>query len=397
MKIKIILSILFITFITGCTAEKAMEESAQANPKIEIQAAIEMPHRSQVGELMDNATISDVEPDTRFRDYSYVYDSENVINFEEVWESWNEFLPRVRSFGHEYEVEDRVTDDYIPKEIIDVLTALNNGNRDEETFRDIYKNYLAKDCVYVDPDDRDKLAEFVNPDDLYFLDVYNVSSMIFADIDYDNKNEYLAEVEFSGNGGTWATSFHIYDTKEEEVDEVCHLGPRPHIYDVGDMELLKIDNKYFMLGNSYAGFYDPRKDSWAEVGVERDTTSYTIYEFYSNTQLEEEKLLEGIDLLGGEAKGWKKQDKEIEYYYSYGGSRFTPDDSSWPSYPWVLEQNLDGGTYYYVLSDFASHNLNNLNDRILFVIKETDNGKFEIVKAYYLVADLKLVIEERQQ
>ncbi|MCH5281468.1 MAG: hypothetical protein J1E61_08350 [Lachnospiraceae bacterium] len=385
----VLIGALILFFATD--AKKATGENVRTGIDIDLESkmeagvAIELPDQPQIREKVDNAATSDTESES---DYSYVY--ENVINIEEVRESWDDFYLERRSFGHEYEVEDRVTDDYIPKEIIDVLTALNNGNWDEEPFAETYKNYLADDdisidtyleggYIHIDPDDIDKIAEFADLDDLYFLDVFNVSGIMLVDIDYDNEKECIAETYNDRNGATW---FHIYDTKDGEVEEVYRIGPEPG---VGKTELLKIDGKYFMLTNSYMGFYDPRNGSWTEVSVERNATAYTSHEFYSNTQLEDEKFLEGIDLMDAK-DSWKKQEKDFFGFYD---SAHDPNNLYKPR---VMEQKIEGEIYYYVLSDFSYHCRNDEYDRILFVIKEADNDKFEIVKAYYLVADLQLEI-----
>lgn len=59
----------------------------------------------------------------------------------------------------------------------------------------------------------------------------------------------------------------------------------------------------------------------------------------------------------------------------------------------ALEQQIEGETYYYVCTDFRNHEHKNRDDRLLFIIKENTEENFEIIKAYYLVAKVKLVVE----
>ena len=134
----------------------------------------------------------------------------------------------------------------------------------------------------------------------------------------------------------------------------------------------------------YVGFYDIQSENWKEISVDRYTTDYKPYEFYSSMQLDEDEILKNVDLLGHEDAGWEMQEERFAFF----------DPTSDIAYPWITKQIIDGKIYYYVISGFSPNNPNNSNDRVLFLVKESNEGKYEIVKAYYLVADLKLVIYE---
>ena len=367
MKVKIILSILFITFITGCGAEKAMGEPAQANPKMEMQAAIEMPDRLQMGELMDNVTVPSVKLDTN----SYISDRDNVINFEEVREAWKVEWSWISELDHEFEVENQVTDDYIPEKLINVLERMHYVNRDNQSYDEVYKDCIAEDYISYYQSDKEKVAE-----ELSSMVIYGYFLRIdVIDLDYDNENEYLVTAT---NGIHGEFLVDIYDTRDGKIEFLYEAYP---LQDDCIPALLEIDNKYFILQGAWANFYDPRDHKWREIGALKSATGYTPYEFYSNTQLEDKKIFEGVNLVDRE-EGWKLHYRDLYYY----------DD--WIGYPRILEREMDGETYYYVRFDIDKPGLNNACDEILFIIKELDNGKYEIVKAYYLVADVNMVIAD---
>ena len=370
MKVKIILSILFITFITGCGTEEAMEGQAQANPKIEMQAAIEMPDRLQVGELMDTVTMSDME--SFYGDYSYVSNRENVINFEEAHEAWNNAQSWISELDHEFEVENQVTDDYIPEKLINVLEKMNYVNRYNQSYDEVYKDCIAEDYTSYYESDKEKIAEEVGSSEVfpnYFLRIDVI------DLDYDNENEYLVKAP---NGVHGAFLMDIYDTRDGKIELLYEAYP---IQDDGIPALLEIDNKYFILRGARACFYDPRDHKWREIGALKSATGYTPHEFYSNTQLEDKKIFEGVNLADRE-EGWKTLYSNMYYYYDWSGC------------PEVLEREMDGETYYYVLFNADMLSMSHSCDRILLIIKELDNGKYEIVKAYHLVADVNMVIAD---
>lgn len=370
MKVKIILSILFITFITGCGAEEAVEGQAQANPKIEMQAAIEMPHRSWMEELIDETAGSVAE---QKKNAAFIFNDEIIVNYREVMELWDDSY--YRDIGHDFEVENRVDDESVPKELIDILVATNNGNWwCNEGYRS-YDDYIVKDYTSIDPDDEtqmdglDQLVTFHN-ENFYYDSLCEIK---LVDIDYDGEYEYLA-VATNYKAGYIIV---VYDNIDGEIvygDYHVWL----HQSRLGVPELLEIGEKYYLLGDTYAGFYDPIAESWTDIVVDRYTTGYHMYEFYSNTQLEDEKIFEGVDLMGEE--DWIEL-KEITDFLDQ---------------PNVLEHEIEGETYYYVLSDFTRHLPDDENDRVLFLIQKNDAGKYEIVKVYYLAADLKLVIEEKE-
>ena len=371
MKIKIILSILFITFITGCTAEEAMEGQAQANPKIEMQAAIEMPHRSWGEELMDETAGSVAE---QKKNAAFIFNDETVTNFTKVMELWN--WDFINGATHDFEVVNQVENDYVSKEVIDILIAMNNGNRNFELYDESYKDYIAKDYISIDPDDKNRISELTDLNEILYSGP--LLEIKVVDIDQDNEYEYLM-IEENGRLGA---SVDVYDNMNGEIVSAYFATLDRDL--IGVPELLEINNRYYILMDKYVGFYDIQSENWKEISVDRYTTDYKPYEFYSSMQLDEDEILKNVDLLGHEDAGWEMQEERFAFF----------NPTSDIAYPWITKQIIDGKIYYYVISGFSPNNPNNSNDRVLFLVKESNEGKYEIVKAYYLVADLKLVIYE---
>lgn len=233
---------------------------------------------------------------------------------------------------------------------------------------ELYKNYLSANYISID------LETVTNTElgnSIYYDLIKNrgIIDIKQVDIDYDNEYEYLVEY-MEGSDGNAACS--VLKNVEEEIKEIYYI-----FQDYAQYELLELNDRYYILAGDYIAYYDTITNDWHSVNCIRTVTDFNQYEFYSESQLGEDIIFQDIDLVHKE--DWKQQNF-FTYEFICGS-------------PMVLERQINEEVYYYVCTDFQNHERKNRDDRLLFIVKENEEGDFQIVKAYYLVAEIQLIVE----
>lgn len=288
----------------------------------------------------------------------FLFDEEKLVNIQEVLNSF--YHP---DFKRNIEVVNDLEKADIPQEMIEVLISENGGSEEDE----IYKRYLSDNYTNIDLSNMND-TELRNVTDLIGdRAVYDIKKV---DIDYDGECEYLIEYA-EGTGDKKAIS--IFKNVDRKLSEIYYIFD-----EYGHYELLEQENKFYILAGDYIVYYNKTAEDWEKINVSKTVLDYEAYEFFSDSQLLEEKdIINSIDLL--DRTDWVKV-----YEYSYTLICGTPN---------ILKQKIGEDNYIYIYTDFRNHTRNDRSDRLLFVAKEVPGGQYEIIKAYYLVADIQLSIE----
>ncbi len=283
----------------------------------------------------------------------FIFDENNVSNLQEIVEEfpWKE----VSALSHECEVGNSMSETTVPQEIIDVLISVNDENADDNLIVD----YAAENYTLIEPEDVEEIRNFFG--DVPILYIREL------DIDYDNEKEYLV-LHSEGNKYRAMTLFEYVDG---ELKESVRFFDHEAYY-----ELLEVNGKYYILLDTTIEYYDEMTGEWDSISIKRKTIEYNVYEYYGMDELSEDIFLQDVDLLN--RRDWRQEDT-YEYELICGK-------------PQILEKEIDNETYYYVVTDFRPHIRDDRKDELLFVVKREDE-RYEIVKAYYLAADLELSVE----
>lgn len=287
----------------------------------------------------------------------FLFDEEKLVNIQEVLNSF--YHP---DFKRDIEVVNDLEKADIPQEMIEVLVSENGGSEDDE----IYKRYLSDNYTNIDLSNMND-TELGNVADLIGdRAVYGIKKV---DIDYDGEYEYLIEYA-EGTGEKEAIS--IFKNVDGKILEIYYI-----FEEYGHYELLEQENKFYILAGDYIVYYNKTAEDWEKINVSITVLDYEAYEFFSDSQLEEKEIFNSLDLT--DRTDWVK---EAEYSYSLICG--TPN---------ILMKKIGEDNYIYIYTDFRNHTRNDRSDRLLFVAKEVPGGQYEIIKAYYLAADLQLSIE----
>ena len=283
----------------------------------------------------------------------FIFDENNVSNLQEIVEEfpWEE----VRALSHECEVENSMSETTVPQEIIDVLISVNDENADDNLIAD----YAAENYTLIEPEDVKEIRNFFGDVSILYIKE--------LDIDYDNEEEYLV-LHGEGNKYKAMTLFEYVDGK---LTESVRFFDHEAYY-----ELLEVNGKYYILLDTTIEYYDEMTGEWDSISIKRRTIEYNVYEYYGVDVLSEDIFLQDVDLLN--RRDWR-QEETYEYELICGK-------------PQILEKEINNETYYYVVTDFRHHLRDDRKDRLLFIVKCEDEV-YEIVKAYYLAADLELIVE----
>lgn len=281
----------------------------------------------------------------------FTFSEEKIINLQEVTEAF----PWTR-YEHDFKVEVDMEKIDIPEEILEVLVSENNGSINSE----LYNNYLTDDAVSVDLDT-------VNVE---ILGDTPILSMKRLDINYDGMDEYLI---WHANGAVGDIAVTICNSVDGKMKELYFISgdDDPHY------EVLEVNDQYYILAGNYVTYYDTELQDWCKVAMDWRPISYERHEFYSNTEISEDDLFANIDL--SKRVNWTWQNV-YEYSFICGS-------------PHVFQKMIGKHAYYYVYTDFRNHSRNNRSDRLLFVLQNAPNKKFEIIEAYYLVPELELTVD----
>lgn len=293
----------------------------------------------------------------------FTFNTNTIANLSKVTEMFD--WSNMRELICDYEVEIQLKDDSVPEEIIEVLISVNDR---DDINDELYKNYLSANyiCIDLETVTNTELGNSVLYDLIKNRGIIDIKQV---DIDYDNEYEYLVEY-MEGSDGNAACS--VFKNVQEEIKEVYYI-----FEDYTHYELLELNDRYYILAGDYVVYYNVTTSAWCSVNCERTVTDFKPCEFYSESQIGEDIIFQDIDLV--HRGDWEQQDS-FAFEFICGN-------------PMVLERQINKEAYYYVCTDFQNHERKNRDDRLLFIVKENEEGDFEIIKAYYLAADFQLVVE----
>lgn len=334
-KICLILVIMLITVTIGCNRNQDNSNTIVDNEDV---IGIE-------GEADKISEIDNTEIDFEFNENT-------VANLQQVATEFD--WSKISNLTYEYEIKNLSTYDTIPQEVYDVLISVNDGNAKDN----LIQSYLSKNYVSVNPEDMDTTP--------YLGDLW-VSDIKEADIDYDGENEYLIR---HAEGNKYS-ALSIVESVNGEMQVTYYIS-----LEYGYYELLEIEGRYYILADEEVVYYDSEIGEWNSIKISRVTMGYKAHQCYGNIETEDDLFLQDIDLL--DKKDWAKQSS---YTYEFISGE-----------PLIKEREINDRIYYYVFTDFREHDLCNKTDRLLFVVKCEDES-YEIVKAYYLAADVKIRID----
>ena len=337
-KICAILVIMLITVTIGCNRNQDSNNIIVHNEDV-------------LGIEGEEEQISESE-ETNNVEINFEFNENTVVNLQKVVEEFD--WSQISNLTYEYEIENLSTYETVPQEVYDVLISVNDGNPTDN----LVQNYVSKNYVAVNPETIDTT--------IYLGDLW-VSDIKKADIDYDGVNEYLIR-HAEGNKYTALSVVELVDGKMQVTYYIS--------LEYGYYELLEIGERYYILAGEEAVYYDWGVGDWNSIKISRETTGYNAYPCYSNIETKDDIFLQDIDLL--DKKDWVVQNN-CTYEFISGKPR-------------IYFSVINNEIYYYIFTDFREHDLGNKNDRLLFVVKY-DGVNYEIVKAYYLAADLKLIVE----
>ncbi len=319
------------------------------------------------------------------------YSQENITNYDEA--IFN-FTPP--SFHTDYDFGKFST--LFPSDLQVVL-------RHSVMYGDIDDTYCEKylaECKVITSDEFEKYP-FI--DDMFLsekslLDKEYIDEIYVLDIDGDGEDEYVASHVTGTKKHTMRSVFKLIDDKWFDVGSDC-VENFEYITKPGSeviSEILEYEGKYYLLLGNKLSYCKgeisnvdwetediPMKaDCWESIELHTKIIDYMPIESYSQIQDDSIDFLENIDLADIKSNGeiideisWCVENKEVNYY----------SNKSFATYiSWI--QNHNGKEYKYVISRIRD-GVFCYDDKILTIFKHTADEQLEVVKMYYLVANVR--------
>lgn len=340
-------------------------------------------------ELSQNEVPLNEVSENEMHEIAYYIKPDDIINFDVAFETY-----RSSMYDAPREVTVGVYNDNFPTELQDILIYCNDDIKDE---RDDYWLQYGADCEAITSKDAGDIpyeeicaAAYKQPN----------SCLWVLDIDGDGNDEYAAPDSIGkGQYGSSLTIVKYVDGKWTQI------GGHSVLDSMGCMEILNYDNKlYLLMGEILSCWNDDTEipdlsywendpvlghdPCWNELEIVKTVTDYTPYEMYSNTRDDSFDYLENInwetiDDINAERVNFNLSiwiSDSVNFELCYGWEKFNDDEQ----YLYVVARS------YYERTSREEH------DRVLTVLRQTDNGMWEIVRSYYLAAnyDIELVLRE---
>lgn len=314
-------------------------------------------------ETSENETLEDETPET-----GYQIAEKDIVNLEEALENyWSSFSEMQREIA----IEENYVDE-VPVELQNFLIYRNDGIDDERD--EAWAEYLVE-CEQI----TDEAMKETGLDD----------KMLRAlDIDGDGEDEYYHVIS-NGNSG-WSY-LGVYKKVEGKWVETYVNNSE------GSSRILFYEDTYYLFSQEEITWwndeveipwtlYDTIGDDacWKHLVMWRIPTEYTPYEIYSNVQDESIDYLENIDLDCMEFSDDIEKVEVTPYsYYKW----HTDTVSLEIQYGW--ERSYNEEQYLYVVSERWTSRSIYLEswDKQLLIMHRTEDGAWEIVKVYYLMAN----------
>ncbi len=313
----------------------------------------------------------------------YHIKDDDIINSEEAFESYWSVLSELQ---RENTIEGGYVDN-VPIELQDLLIYCNDGINDE---RDEYwKEYSVEWGEQFTKITEENKEDYPIEDIIPKLDgcgLYDVTDLWVIDIDGDGEDEYFHHESFGTSLG-YTYCFH------KNIEGVW-FSTMVHISGNG-INILYYQDRYYLLSGGYLTWWNDEVElpwqasgkrgddpCWNNLWMQDTPVKYIPYEIYSNVQDESIDYLEDVSFYSREIIFNDTEKVEIAptvWNKDISGPRlFT--DCGW-------KRSYDGEQYLYVLTSYEISRPTYLTDwdRQLIILRQTEDGAWEIVKVYYLM------------
>ncbi len=292
-------------------------------------------------------------------------DDETIINMNDVATAWEE--APLEDILDEYELEPMwVWCGTLPWEIKEVYASVNDG-----VLGDNIADYRTAHCKSLDIEALDE--EIVMS---FKQDSCNIVEVNTIDLNYDGESEYLVKYETTNKH---RPKFAIYENVQGEIASIFESTE-----EYGCYEVLESEDKFYCLSGDKLFYFDKFEKKYITVNTWYNGSvsslmaynDYTEYQFYPTvSDVAFDLSEEHSDLV------WNDLAEAASYEFIDGYSKT----------PQVAEVIIEGEKYYYLRADFNEHVRDNRYDSLLFLLKENEDGVFEIIKAYYSRAEIEEV------
>lgn len=356
-KLILIKIIILCLFLGACKSvgnnvsieELSVEELAESHDSLTNDLQDEMVETTE--ELIENEIGSNVDNYSHL-DY-FPFTTSDIIN----WQSVIDFLDE-QSYAREI-IVDKYSD-LFPSEVQDILIRTNLYGSTYE----IPNEYIADYNYIGDNHFSSKDEELLNYPGLEEMKTVNIElqntfGIWEADLNSDGIYEYVLD---SICGGDIKRGVLMNINGEIKILSLYRCE--------GCFEILSCAGKTYILSDDHIEVYSDNQTSecgWNRVTLKKEFSGYDIFEAYSGDGYEDTDFLRDIEL---------EELLNTEY---------------------VFEKEVDEEKYLYV-TDYIEMNADDaLPDYNICIIKQKDEGTYEIVKVYYITAEYEYSFEESER
>lgn len=364
-----------LLLMTGCGKNELPEDTA---PLLEHIVLVDNVSENVVSE--NNASVSEVSEnlisENEESEVVYYIEEDDIVNLQEAFANWSD----IDDIQREINMDTSYVDCDVPTQLQDMMIYDNDGIEDE---RDNYGVEYFVDWERITEENKDNY-----PIEDILLDEDDYTDLYVIDIDGDGVDEYFHWVQ-NGNCGWSYLCFHK-NVEGTWID--ITVGNSEHGHGI-----LSYEGKYYIWAGGTALYWwndeieTPKPNQilidgnpcWNTLVVEQMPSEYTPYELYSNVQDESIDFLDTINL---DCMEFEDNDVErVEIDIPRGRWNLENVIIS-PRYGW--ERSYEGEQYLYVVTEKYDRLYIYLEslDKQLVIMRQTEEGSWEIVKVYYLMA-----------
>lgn len=340
-----------------------------------------------VNEISENTVSENMISEDETSETTYIIGEDDIINLEEALENWSD----IHDIQRKITIEEGYVDNDVPIELQDMLLHGKSVND------------YAVDCEEITEENKDNY-----PIEDIVLDAFDYDWLMVLDIDGDGEDEYFHYVA-NGNAGWSYLCFHK-KVEGEWID-----------ISVGNSEygnrILSYEGRYYIWSGSALRWWNDEVETvrpndalidgnpcWNTMVLAKSPTEYTPYELYSNVQDESIDFLENISLDC--MKFHDTDDESIDFldninldcmeFHDTDVEKIEIESSYYhwktntvPLYiKYGFERSYDGEQYLYVITEEETRAYSFLasSDKQIIIMHQTEDGAWEIVKVYYLMA-----------
>ncbi len=308
------------------------------------------------------------------------YSEENIINYDEVLYQFS-----IPDFTRDIKVGEYST--LFPTELQDVLVAANDDIFDG---KEPWYKYIAK-CDVIKSDEFDNYSFIYDVIDASAYGyVGNVGTISVVDIDDDEEDEYVMKYSVGTGKNSAMSVIKLIDSEWMDIGYAFTDSA------TAKYEILEWQGKYYLLAgdklvyckggvediNWSESVMPIKAKCWERITIDREVMNYTPIELYSQIEGDFYDCLQNINMIDIESNGYKLEGLYELWHTEY--NYLTPYTE------WTKEQ--DGKEYIYVTAGISG-GTNYKNDLVLTIFEQAQDGQLEVIKLYYLVANLELGFE----